>query len=213
MNRAQKILPRHPVNAERQRGGKKPANGIWLWGQGKAPVLEPMTRRFGIQGCVISAVDLIKGIGFYAGLEILNVPGATGYLDTNYAGKAEYALKALEEKEFVYLHVEAPDEAAHSGNLKDKIQAIEDFDGKIVGPVLNGLEKFEAFRVLILPDHFTPLTLKTHSPEPVPFMIYSSEDGSQPSKEGRFFDETSAQKTGLLIDQGHTLMGRFIKET
>ncbi len=213
MNRAQKILPRHPVNAERQRGGKKPANGIWLWGQGKAPVLEPMTRRFGIQGCVISAVDLIKGIGFYAGLEILNVPGATGYLDTNYAGKAEYALKALEEKEFVYLHVEAPDEAAHSGNLKDKIQAIEDFDGKIVGPVLNGLEKFEAFRVLILPDHFTPLTLKTHSAEPVPFLIYSSEDGSQASEEGRFFDETSAQKTGFLIDQGHTLMGRFIKET
>jgi 2,3-bisphosphoglycerate-independent phosphoglycerate mutase len=211
MNRAQKILPGHPVNRERQRAGKKPANAIWLWGQGKAPALEPMTRRFGIEGCVISAVDLIKGIGFYAGLEILNVPGVTGYLDTNYAGKTEYALKALAEKDFVYLHVEAPDEAAHGGNLHDKIQAIEDFDGKIVGPILSGLEKCEAFRVLVLPDHFTPLTLKTHSAEPVPFVIYSSEEGDQAIREGRFFDETSAREAGLLIDRGHTLMEKFIK--
>jgi 2,3-bisphosphoglycerate-independent phosphoglycerate mutase len=211
MNRARKILPTHPVNQERQRAGKKPANAIWLWGQGRAPALEPMTRRFGIRGSVISAVDLIKGIGFYAGLEIVNVPGATGYLDTNYAGKAEYALKALADKDFVYLHVEAPDEAAHNGSLRDKIQAIEDFDGKIVEPILDGLKEYETFRVLVLPDHFTPLTLKTHSSEPVPFVVFSSEDGDRASKAGRFFDEPSAGKAGLALERGHDLMEKFIR--
>ena len=211
MNRAQKILPSHPVNQERTRVGKKPANAIWLWGQGKAPVLEPMTRRFGIQGSVISAVDLIKGIGFYAGLEIVNVPGATGYLDTNYAGKAQSALKALETQDLVYVHVEAPDEAAHNGNRKDKIQAIEDFDQKIVGPILKGAEEFGGYRLLILPDHFTPLTIKTHSPEPVPFIVFSSEEQNNALKEDRSFDEESAQKTGLLVERGHDLMEKFIR--
>jgi 2,3-bisphosphoglycerate-independent phosphoglycerate mutase len=211
MNRAQKILPRHPVNLERIRTGKKPGNAIWLWGQGKAPILEPMTRRFGIRGAVISAVDLIKGIGYYAGLEIVNVPGATGYLDTNYAGKAEYALKALEDRDLVYVHVEAPDEAAHNGNLKDKIQAIEDFDRKILAPILEGAEKFDGYRLLILPDHFTPLTIKTHSPEPVPFIVFSSEEKDTPIKAGRFFDEEAAEKTGLLVGRGHDLMEKFIK--
>jgi 2,3-bisphosphoglycerate-independent phosphoglycerate mutase len=211
MNRAQKILPSHPVNRERIQTGKKPANAIWLWGQGKAPVLEPMTRRFGIRGSVISAVDLIKGIGFYAGLEVVNVPGATGYLDTNYAGKTQYALKALETKDLVYVHVEAPDEAAHNGNRQDKIQAIEDFDQKIVGPILEGAENFGGYRVLILPDHFTPLTLKTHSAEAVPFLVFSSEEQDSPPKEGRAFDEESAQKTGFLLERGHDLMEKFIR--
>ena len=211
MNRAQKILPSHPVNLERTRMGKKPGNAIWLWGQGKAPVLKPMTQRFGIRGSVISAVDLIKGIGYYAGLEIVNVPGATGYLDTNYAGKAESALKALEDKDLVYVHVEAPDEAAHSGNLKDKIQAIEDFDRKIVAPILEGAEKFGGYRLLILPDHFTPLTIKTHSPEPVPFIVFSSEEKDNPIKAGRSFDEESAEKAGILIEKGHELIEKFIK--
>ena len=211
MNRARKILPSHPVNLERTGMGKKPGNAIWLWGQGKAPVLEPMTHRFGIRGSVISAVDLIKGIGYYAGLEIVNVPGATGYLDTNYVGKAEYALKALEDQDLVYVHVEAPDEAAHNGNLKDKIQAIEDFDRKIVAPILEGAEKFGGYRLLILPDHFTPLTIKTHSPEPVPFIVFSSEEKDNPLKAGRSFDEASAEKTGLLIEKGHELMEKFIK--
>ena len=211
MNRARKILPSHPVNLERTRMGKKPGNAIWLWGQGKAPVLKPMTQRFGIRGSVISAVDLIKGIGCYAGLEIVNVPGATGYLDTNYVGKAEYALKALEDQDLVYVHVEAPDEAAHNGNLKDKIQAIEDFDRKIVAPILEGAEKFGVYRLLILPDHFTPLTIKTHSPEPVPFIVFSSEEKDNPIKAGRSFDEESAEKAGILIEKGHELMEKFIK--
>jgi 2,3-bisphosphoglycerate-independent phosphoglycerate mutase len=211
MNRAQKILPSHPVNRERAGAGKKPANAIWLWGQGKAPALEPVTRRFGIRGSVISAVDLIKGIGFYAGLEIVDIPGATGYLDTDYAGKAQGALKALEDQDLVYVHVEAPDEASHNGNLRDKIRAIEDFDGKIVGPVLQGMGKFGEYRLLILPDHFTPLTIKTHSSEPVPFILFSSEEKGGPVKADRSFDEESAGKVGVLIERGHELMEKFIK--
>jgi len=211
MEEAQKILQNHPVNRARQESGKKPANAIWLWGQGKAPSLIPITKRFSLQGSVISAVDLMKGIGFYAGLEIVNVPGATGYLDTNYAGKAEYALREIAKKDFVYVHVEAPDEASHNGNLKDKIQAIEDFDGKIVGPILRGLKGQKNFRLLVLPDHPTPLVLRTHSSEPVPFVIFSPEDGSGAPKKERFFDELSASKAGLLIEKGHELLEKFIE--
>jgi len=211
MEEARQLLQNHPVNEARQKAGKKPANAIWLWGQGKAPSLLPITKRFSLEGSVISAVDLMKGIGFYAGLEIVNVPGATGYLDTNYAGKAEYALREISKKGFVYVHVEAPDEASHNGNLKDKIQAIEDFDGKIVGPIWHGLQAYENFRLLVLPDHPTPLVLKTHSSEPVPFVVFSSEDGGRALKKERFFDELSAQKAGLLIEKGHELLGKFIE--
>ena len=211
MEKAQKLLQDHPVNRKRRQAGKKPANAIWLWGQGRAPSLLPITKRFGLNGSVISAVDLMKGIGFYAGLEIVNVPGVTGYLDTNYAGKAEYALREISKKDFVYVHVEAPDEASHNGNLKDKIQAIEDFDGKIVGPILRGLRNWEDFRLLVLPDHPTPLALKTHSPEPVPFVIFSSQDARKAPKKGRSFDEISASQTGLFIERGHELIEKFIK--
>ncbi len=211
MEESGNYLQNHRVNGNRRRDGKKPATSIWLWGQGKAPALEPLTRRFGIRGSVISAVDLMKGIGFYAGMEIVNVPGATGYLDTNYAGKAEYALREISRKDFVYVHVEAPDEAAHNGNLKDKIQAIEDFDGKIVGPILKGLERFEDFRLLVLPDHPTPIVLKTHSAEPVPFVLYTSADSGKSPAQGRSFDEKSALTTGLLIEHGHQLMEQLIR--
>ena len=211
MEKAKEVLTDLPVNQKRREAGKKPANAIWLWGQGKAPALLPMTERFGLRGSVISAVDLTKGIGSYAGLEIVNVPGATGYLDTNYGGKAEYALRELSRKDFVYVHLEAPDEASHNGNLKDKIQAIEDFDRKIVGPILRGLEKIGDFRVLTLPDHPTPLVLKTHSPEPVPFVVYSSEDTGNAPREERFFDEACARKTGLFVEKGHELMEKFIR--
>ncbi len=211
MEAGRAVLHDHPVNRMRTADGKKPANGIWLWGQGKAPDLFPMTERFGLRGSVISAVDLMKGIGFYAGLEILDVPGATGYLDTNYAGKAEAALQAIAEKDFAYVHVEAPDEASHNGNLKDKIQAIEDFDGKIVGPILKGLERFPGYRVLVLPDHPTPLSTKTHSADPVPFVIFSADDARHAAEKGRFFDEVSARASGLFLEKGHELMEKFIK--
>ncbi|MDH4265914.1 MAG: cofactor-independent phosphoglycerate mutase [Deltaproteobacteria bacterium] len=208
---AGEFLPDHPVNQARSRAGKKPANAIWLWGQGKAPALLPLTKRFGLMGSIISAVDLMKGIGFYAGLEIIPVPGATGYLDTNYTGKAEYALREVAKKDFVYVHVEAPDEASHNGNLREKLQAIEDFDGKIVGPILRGMEKYADFRVLVLPDHPTPLVLKTHSSEPVPFVLLTAADVRKIPKENRSFDEVTAQKTGLFIEKGYELMEKFIK--
>jgi len=212
MKEAEKILTGHKVNEARLREGKKPANAIWLWGQGKAPVFNPLTRRFGLKGSIISAVDLMKGIGFYAGLEIINVPGVTGYLDTNYAGKAEYALREISHKDFVYVHVEAPDEASHNGNLKEKIQAIEDFDQKIVGPILRGLESYDDFRILVLPDHPTPLSLKTHSPDPVPFVVAGAEDFRKETPPPElFFDEFSAQKTGLFLERGHELMEKFIR--
>ncbi len=211
MEQAKKTLPNCPVNLSRKKNGKKPANAIWLWGQGKAPSLLPMTERFGLKGSVISAVDLMKGIGFYAGLEMMNVPGATGYLDTNYRGKAKYALREISQKDLVYVHLEAPDEASHNGNLKDKIQAIEDFDNKIVGPILKGLKQYPDFRLMVLPDHPTPLVLKTHSSEPVPFLIFSAADQGRPWKEDQSFDEISASKTGLFVEKGHELMEKFIR--
>jgi 2,3-bisphosphoglycerate-independent phosphoglycerate mutase len=211
MEGARKVLQNHPINRARQQAGKNPANAIWLWGQGRAPLLSPITKRFGLKGSVISAVDLMKGIGFYAGLEVINVPGVTGYLDTNYAGKAEYALREISKKDFVYVHVEAPDEASHNGNLKDKIQAIEDFDGKIVGPILRGLKDCEDFGLLVLSDHPTPLLLKTHSSEPVPFVIFTSEDGRKARRKDRSFDEVSAQRAGLFVERGHELLEKFIK--
>lgn len=211
MKAAEKILPDHPVNQARRQSGKKPANAIWLWGQGKAPAFLPLTQRFGIAGSIISAVDLMKGIGFYAGLEIINVPGATGYLDTNYAGKAEYALREIARKDFVYVHVEAPDEVSHNGNLAEKIQAIEDFDGKIVGPILRGMKSFSDYRIMALPDHPTPISLKTHSSDPVPFVLWTSADARKTTTEDRSFDEISAQKPGLFIERGHELMEKFIK--
>lgn len=211
MKQAKGFLPLCPVNLSRQKEGKRAANAIWLWGQGKAPSLIPMTERFGLTGSVISAVDLMKGIGFYAGLEIIRVPGATGYLDTNYAGKAEYALREISRKDLVYVHVEAPDEASHNGNLDDKLRAIEDFDHKIVGPILRGLEDYPDFRILVLPDHPTPLALKTHSSEPVPFLAFSTADRQNLSREGRTFDEISASQTGLCLARGHELMEKFIE--
>ncbi len=211
MEEGKKILQSHPQNERRRQAGRKPANAIWLWGQGKAPQLLPITERFGLSGSVISAVDLIRGIGFYAGLEIIPVPGATGYLDTNYAGKVEYALRELSRKDFVFLHLEAPDEAAHNGNLNDKIRAIEDFDQKIVGPIRQRLRTFEAYRVLALPDHPTPIARKTHTSEPVPFVVYSSEDEFRSPRADLSFSEPSAQRTGLLIEKGHELMEKFIR--
>jgi 2,3-bisphosphoglycerate-independent phosphoglycerate mutase len=166
MKKSQELLKNHPVNLDREAKGLRLANSIWLWGQGRSPQMTTLEERFGIKGYVISAVHLLKGIGILAGLEVLNVPGATGYFDTNYDGKAEYALKGLKEKDFVYVHVEAPDEAGHMGDLGLKIEMIETFDQKIVGAMLKGLQNFERYRVLVLPDHPTPLSLRTHAADP-----------------------------------------------
>ena len=206
---SQQVLKSHPVNLAREARGVRPANSIWLWGQGRSPRMITLKERFGIEGYVISAVHLLKGIGIYAGLEVLEVPGATGYFDTNYEGKARYALKGLREKDFVYLHVEAPDEAGHMGDLRLKMEALEVFDEKIVGPILEGMEQFEQYKVMVLPDHPTPLSLKTHASDPVPYAIYSSEAG-ETDIHGEAFDEISARKGGIFIEKGFELINRFL---
>ncbi|MDY7031658.1 MAG: cofactor-independent phosphoglycerate mutase, partial [Thermodesulfobacteriota bacterium] len=211
MNDSKWILDRNPVNQKRIKEGKKPANSIWLWGHGRAPVMPTLIERHGISGSVISAVDLIKGIGIYLGLEVVDVPGATGYLDTNYQGKAEYALRELEKKDFVYLHVEAPDEAAHSGHLKDKMEAIERFDREVVRTVLEGIERFERYRIMVLPDHLTPLTVKTHTADPVPFVIYSSDHRNKTPNKDLRFDEKCAMTDQIYIENGHELLTFFLE--
>jgi len=204
MNSSQMIFHNHPQFKRRSEKGETPANSIWLWGQGKAPVMEDFHARFGLSGAVISAVDLINGIGVYAGLDIIKVPGATGYLDTNFIGKAEAALKALQGKDFVFVHVEAPDEASHSGKLADKIKAIELFDEQVVGPVLEGIKQFGAYRILCAPDHPTPVELMTHTSDPVPFVIYSGEQEVKQDVAG--YDECSAAATKLSVSPGFKLM-------
>jgi len=167
-------LGSHDVNKKRFKKGKNPGNSIWLWGQGKKPEMPTFKDKYSVDGALVSAVDLTKGLGIYAGFEILKVPGMTGYIDTNYKGKAEAALKALERVDFVYLHVEAPDEAGHSGNCMEKIKAIEDFDTLVVGTILEGINDFDEYKILLLPDHPTPVELRTHTNDPVPFVILDS---------------------------------------
>jgi 2,3-bisphosphoglycerate-independent phosphoglycerate mutase len=208
--KSQELLKNHPVNLDREAKGLRLANSIWLWGQGRSPQMTTLVERFRIEGYVVSAVHLIKGIGILAGLEALEVPGATGYIDTNYDGKVAYALKGLKEKDFVYIHVEAPDEAGHMGDLGLKIEMIETFDQKIVGAMLKGLQNFERYRVLVLPDHPTPLSLKTHAADPVPYVIYSSERGlGNDTAEG--FDEATARKSQVFIEKGFELIERFLR--
>ncbi len=209
MKESQRLLKDHPVNHLREAKGLPPANSIWLWGQGRPARMITLKERFGMDGYVISAVHLVKGIGILAGLEVLEVPGATGYFDTNYDGKVEYALRGLGEKDFVYLHVEAPDEAGHMGNLRLKIEAIEAFDEKIVGAILRGMKRFERYKVLVLPDHPTPLSVRTHTADPVPYVIYSNE-GATPSAHVKKFDEVSAGRSGISIEKGFELIERFL---
>lgn len=209
MQRSRELLSRHPINRRRTAEGRAPANAIWLWGEGGAPVIEPLTARYGITGGVISAVDLLRGIGYYAGLEVLVVEGATGYTDTNYEGKAEKALEYLASHDFVFLHVEAPDEMGHEGNLEGKVKSLEDFDKKIVGPILREAGKFGDFRIAVLSDHPTPLSVKTHVSDPSPIAVYSS-IASENLSNGTSFGETTAGRSGILISPGHRFMDTFI---
>ena len=210
MNRSRAFLKNHPVNLSREGKGHRPGNSIWLWGQGRAPQMVPLKERFGIDGFVISAVHLLRGIGVCAGLEVIEVPGATGYFDTDYEGKARYALNGLRRRDFGYVHVEAPDEAGHMGDTRLKIEAIEVFDEKIVGGILKGMKGFPRCRILVLPDHPTPISLRTHTADPVPYVLYDSEETGLDSTIGTF-DEVSAGRTGILIDQGHELIERFLR--
>jgi len=204
---AKKILVNHPVNQQRVKEGKKMANSIWPWGQGRMTNMPSFKERFGLKGGVISAVDLIKGIGVLAGLKVINVPGATGYFDTNYKGKVQYALDALKELDFVYVHVEAPDEAGHEGNLAEKIKAIEAFDQQVVGSVLNAAKR-ENIKVMVTMDHYTPVAVRTHIGEPVPFAIFSKR---KIPASFRLFCERIANESGILVKPGYKLMECFLR--
>lgn len=210
MEKSKQVLEDHPINKKRISEGKKPGNMIWLWGQGYAPNMPKFKEKYGLTGSVISAVDLIKGIGFYAGLNIINVPGATGYLDTNYLGKAKYALDSLEENDFVLVHIEAPDEASHAGDIESKIKAIEDFDEKVVGTVLSEMERSgKEFRLLVLPDHLTPISVKTHIHGEVPYTVCGTNIKS--NRIDRFC-ESSAKLSSLNFARGYELLSYIVKQ-
>jgi 2,3-bisphosphoglycerate-independent phosphoglycerate mutase len=201
------LLTDHKVNKARLDAGKAPANMIWLWGQGRAPRMPSFKSKFGLTGSVITAVNLLKGIGRVVGLDVIDVPGATGYFDTNYLGKAKYALRSLRKKDFVIVHLEPPDEAGHMGNIKEKVRAIENFDKLVVGTVLKGLKKFDGYRVLVLPDHPTPIELMTHSGDPVPFAISGA--GIKPDKI-KAYSEKAISRSSLKVKQGHKLLELLI---
>ncbi len=216
LNKAGRILEHHLVNQKRTAAGKKPCNMIWLWGEGRKPQMPAMAKRFAIAGTMISAVDLLKGLGVLGGLDTPDIAGATGYIDTNYRGKAEAALDALQTQDFVFVHLEGPDEAGHKGSLADKIQAIEDFDQRIVKTILEGLrQRGEEFRAVITMDHFTPLALRTHTSDPVPTLLYDSRENSSGS--GLTFSEKSCQQSkangAKTLEQGFRLVEMLFGES
>ena len=186
------ILKAHPVNKKRVAEGKLPANCIWFWGQGNAPAFKPFETLHHKTGAVISAVDLLKGIGICAGLDVIDVEGATGFLDTNYKGKADAAISSLKSKDFVFVHIEAPDECGHIGDYKKKLQAVEDLDAKIVAPLFEFAKSLsEPCKILVMPDHPTPVSLKTHTSDPIPFLLYDTRESNVDSAE--IYDEISAK--------------------
>ncbi len=207
MIRSYDLLKDHPINKKRIENGHRPANSIWLWGEGVRKDLTPFKEKYGLSGAMISAVDLLKGIGKFTDMDVINVPGATGYLDTNFTGKAQAAIDALKGgKDFVYLHIEAPDECGHRFEIENKVKSIEIIDEKVLGPILKAFEG-EAIRILIAPDHPTPLSLRTHTNAPVPYLIY---DSTKVQKGVDCLSEESAAATGVFVEKGHELMGHFL---
>lgn len=209
MERARGVLEGHPVNRERGKAGKRPANGIWPWGQGRPPRLPGLKERYSVSGAVITAVDLIKGLGVHAGMDVVEVPGATGYYDTDYRAKGEYAGRCLEEKDLVFVHVEAPDEAGHEGNWEEKVRALERIDSLVLGKILEKAER-EGFdlRVLLMPDHPTPLRVRTHTRDPVPFVLY----GLKEEPDGvKAFDEESVKEGRLGLVEAWKLLDMLVK--
>lgn len=208
MQRGAEVLQNHPVNKARQERALRPANAVWFWGQGRKPSLPRFVDQYGLEGAVISAVDLIKGIGRCAGMDVIDVPGATGNIHTNFRGKAEAALAALQQGvDFVYVHVEAPDEAGHQGDLETKIRAIEAVDKDVLGEIIHGLQGFEAYRLMVLPDHPTPLETRTHADDPVPFAMG---DRESLTREPCSYSERSASASGLYVPDGPALLRRFL---
>ncbi len=211
MKKSYDILANHPINIERKRQGLNPANSIWFWGAGTRPALSSFEEKNKKKGVMISAVDLLKGIAVGAGLTNIEVEGANGGLHTNYEGKANAAVKALVEDgyDFAYIHVEAPDEMGHQGSLERKIEAIENLDSRVIKLVVEGLEKAgEDYRILVLPDHPTPIVLRTHSSEPVPYLLYDSTDHKESVLK---YNEKDAKAGGIYIPEGHTIIDRLFE--
>lgn len=204
------ILNNHPVNLKRAERGLKKANSIWIWGEGKKPLLSDFYEKYGLKGTVISAVDLIKGIGLCAGLDVVDVEGATGNVHTNYKGKADAALKAIKgDSDYVYIHLEGPDECGHRHEIDNKVKAIELIDEKIVKYIKDDLDRSGIeYRMLILPDHPTPLSLRTHTRDSVPYIIYDSTN--EKTNDVVSYTEDEAKKSGIVIEEGYTLMEKFL---
>ena len=205
------ILKDHPINQDRIARGLNPANSIWLWGEGTRPGVTGFEAAYGVKASVISAVDLIKGIGLCAGMKVIEVEGATGNIDTNFKGKGEAALKTLlDGQDLVYIHVEAPDECGHHGDLEGKIQAIERIDQDIVGPLLKGLEETgEDYSILVMPDHPTPISIKTHISDPIPYLLYCSTDVTDSGIDT--YTEQTGKSTGVYVEPGYLLMQQLLK--
>ncbi len=209
MEKSYELLKEHPLNKEREARGERPANSMWFWGEGVRKPLTSFEEKYGLKGSMISAVDLLKGIGKFSGMKVVNVAGATGYLDTNFEGKAQACIDELASgQDFVYIHVEAPDECGHRYEIENKVKAIELIDEKILGPVLEALEDYDDYKVLIMPDHATPLCLKTHTNDPIPYMIFHK---NKPAVGVDCLCEESAKEAGNYIEIGHTVMDRFVK--
>jgi 2,3-bisphosphoglycerate-independent phosphoglycerate mutase len=207
MRRSRDVLRDHPANRARQARGEKPATQVWLWGQGKAPSLRPFAEVYGKQGAILSAVDLVRGVGVLLGWKRIDVPGVTGYLDTDYAAKGRYGVQALADHDLVCVHVEAPDEASHEGRADAKVQALEEIDRHIVGPLLEALPRHGEWRILISPDHRTTLRTRAHAYGMVPFTVAGT--GVSPS--GRLsYDEDQAAAADLAFEKGHQLMRWFL---
>ncbi|MBQ7132813.1 MAG: cofactor-independent phosphoglycerate mutase [Oscillospiraceae bacterium] len=210
MKKAHELLQNHPVNLERIRKNLRPANGIWLWGEGKRAELDSFEEKYGVKASMISAVDLLKGIGKFAEMNVVFVDNATGYIDTNFEGKAQAALDEFANgQDFVYVHIEAPDECGHRNEVQNKVRSIEIIDEKVLGPILDELEKYKNYKILIMPDHPTPLSLMTHTNDAVPFLMYTRRetfDGAET------FNEKTAKASGIYFEKGYTIMDDFLKE-
>ncbi len=210
MKESYDFLMEHPVNKRRIAEGKRPANSIWLWGEGTKPALPDFKEKYGVDGSIISAVDLLKGIAKCAGMNAPEVEGATGYIDTNFEGKAECAIKELETKDFVYIHIEAPDECGHRNEPENKVKSIEIIDEKVLSKVVEDLDKYDDYKIMVLPDHPTPIVTMTHAGDAVPYMIYQK---SKATNNGvATFTEETAKATGNYVEIGHTLMDKFIEK-